>query len=136
MLDYLPAILAAVIHMQQGVYNLNLDDYTVTDTENHLMWLYQARSHGEHDAAISVCENLTYESHSDWYLPNKAQSGYFHFQMNAENILPLQLFDRCTAEVVSDGYVRTKRGAEVYGGNPGDPINFIGGANIRCVRDL
>ncbi|MCU7798956.1 MAG: DUF1566 domain-containing protein [gamma proteobacterium symbiont of Lucinoma myriamae] len=134
MLDYLPAILAAV--MQQGVFNLNIDDYTVTDTENHQMWLYQARSHGERADAISVCNNLTFAKHSDWYLPNKAQSGFFHSQMNAENILPLQLFDRCTAEVVSDGYVRTKRGAETYGGNPGDPINFSGGANIRCVRDL
>lgn len=134
MLDYLPAILAAV--MLQGGYNLNVDNYTVTDKKNNLMWLYKAASHGERADAISVCNDLNYATHDDWYLPDRAQSGHFHFQMNEEGITPLQLFDRCTAEVVSDGYVRTKRGAIAHGGNPGDPINFSGGANIRCVRDL
>jgi hypothetical protein len=54
--------------------------------------------------------------------------------MNAQGDVPKQAFSGCTAEVVSDGYVRTKKGADKYGGEAGDSINFSGGANARCVR--
>ncbi len=54
--------------------------------------------------------------------------------MDADKRTPLQWFAHCTAESVSDGYVRTYRGSVLYGGNPGDSINFSGGANVRCYR--
>jgi len=72
---------------------------------------------------------------SDWRLPTMAESKVFHFNMNENGHLPRQLFEHCVAEVVQDGYVKTKKGALKYGGNPGDSINFSGGANVRCVRN-
>jgi hypothetical protein len=54
--------------------------------------------------------------------------------MNIQGDVPKQLFSGCTAEVVADGYVRTQKGAESYGGVAGDPIGFSGGANVRCIR--
>ena len=62
----------------------NIDNDTVTDTKNHQMWLSSAYAHGERAETTSVCVNLTFANHSDCYLPNKAQSGYFHYQMNSE----------------------------------------------------
>ena len=107
---------------------------TVIDSTTGLMWQNAKLTHSERDAAINFCANLSHAGYSDWRLSNKAESGEFHLQSNQAGIIPTQLFSSCTAEVVSDGYVRTKKGAETYGGNPGDPINFRGGANVRCVR--
>jgi uncharacterized protein YkwD len=107
---------------------------TITDNTTGLMWQNAGLSHKERPDALNICANLSHAGYTNWRLPNMAESGVFHAQTNASGIVPTQLFDHCTAEVVSDGYVRTKKGAEQYGGSPGDPINFRGGANVRCVR--
>ena len=90
--------------------------------------------HSTRDSAITRCENLDFAGFSDWRLSTKAESKTFHSQMNEQEDIPQQTFSGCTAEVVLDGYVRTKKGAETYGGEPGDSIGFGGGANVRCVR--
>lgn len=107
---------------------------TIADNVTNLMWINSNLSHSERAEALTYCANLVHAGYSDWKLPSMSQAGEFHLQTNTANITPTQRFSGCTAEVVSDGYVRTKKGAETYGGNPGDPINFRGGANVRCVR--
>ena len=116
-------------------FQIDATNGVVTDTKTSLMWQNSNISHNTRDKAISRCNNLTFAGYSDWRLPTMAQDKVFHFEMNKNGNTPKQAFDRCTAEVTTDGYVRTKKGAQTYGGNPGDPINFRGGANIRCVRD-
>lgn len=114
------------------------DDSTglITDSLNDQMWQDAYLQHDERTQAIAICDSLSYNGLTDWYLPNMAQSGDFHYYTNLSGLVPQQAFSWCTAEVVTDGYVRTKEGAEQYGGEPGDPINFSGGANVRCVRDM
>ena len=115
----------------------NVDDLlgVVTDSTTSLTWQNMSLGHKERADAISRCSDLTHGGFSDWRLPVIAESKIFHKDMNSSGLVPNQLFAHCTAEVVSDGYVRTKKGAEQYGGNPGDSINFSGGANVRCVRN-
>jgi uncharacterized protein YkwD len=55
--------------------------------------------------------------------------------MNQQGDTPQQAFSKCVAEVTEDGYIKTKKGAKTYGGEPGDEINFSGAANIRCISD-
>jgi len=109
---------------------------TISDAATGFMWQNAGLGHSERAAALTRCAELTQAGFTDWRLGNRAEAGEFHFATNANGIVPTQLFSGCTAEVVSDGYVRTKRGAEAYGGQPGDPINFMGGANVRCVRNI
>ena len=103
------------------------------NTETHLIWQNDNIGHGTREEAVTRCEALDFAGITDWKLPTSAQSRSFHAGMNAQGDTPRQAFARCTAEVTSDGYVRTKKGAEKYGGEPGDSINFTGGANIRCI---
>jgi len=107
----------------------------VTDKETNQIWQNSEIDHGTREEAIAHCQSLNFAGMTGWTLPNSAQSQVFHYGMNAQGDTPVQAFDHCTAEVTSDGYVRTKKGAEKYGGQPGDGINFSGGANIRCVHD-
>jgi len=108
---------------------------TAVDTETNLMWQNAQLGHKTPADAVEQCSNLNFAGYSDWKLPTKAESKVFHSGMNTQGDIPKQMFDSCTAEVVSDGYVRTKKGADIYGGEAGDSINFTGGANVRCVRD-
>ena len=112
------------------------DNSTITDTQTNLMWTMRALNHKVPDEAQSVCTTTSHAGFNDWQLPNKAQSGIFHYDLDIEKRTPPQLFEHCTAEVVSDGYVRTKRGADAYGGDPGSSIGFSGGANVRCFRNI
>ena len=103
------------------------------DTNTKYVWQNIQIGHGDQDAAVERCESLAFAGITEWRLPTSAESKIFHTQMNKQSDVPKQAFDRCTAEITSDGYVRTKKGAQQYGGNAGDSINFSGGANIRCV---
>ena len=116
-------------------YTLDTTKGTATDAQAHLIWQNASIDHGTREEAIAHCQALDFAGITDWKLPTSAQSRVFHAGMNAQGNTPKQAFDRCTAEVTSDGYVRTKKGAEQYGGKPGDSINFTGGANIRCVSE-
>ena len=107
----------------------------VTDTKTDHVWQNTNIGHGKRDAAIERCQSLEFAGITDWRLPTSADSKLFHAKMNAQGDKPKQAFDRCVAEVTSDGYVKTKRGAQQYGGKAGDSINFSGGANIRCISD-
>jgi hypothetical protein len=115
-------------------FTLNATKGTVVDSETSLMWQNTRIGHGERDEAIDRCKNLDFAGFSDWRLPKMSESKVFHYGMNKSGNTPKQAFAHCTAEVVTDGYVRTKKGSERYGKNPGDSIGFTGGANIRCVR--
>jgi len=107
----------------------------VTDSKTDQVWQNANIGHGERDAAIERCQSLEFAGITDWRLPTSAESKLFHVKMNAQGDKPKQAFDRCVAEVTSDGYVKTKKGAQQYGGEAGDSINFSGGANIRCISD-
>jgi uncharacterized protein YkwD len=115
-------------------FQINFDTLTVMDSQNGLMWMLRPATHAERADAVTACSDSTHAGFTDWILPNMAQAGTFHYGMDVENRNPPQLFLGCTAEIVSDGYVRTKQGSIIYGLNPGDPISFSGGANVRCVR--
>ncbi len=121
-----------------GRFQMHYDKQTVTDSQTGLMWMYRATANAEGTDlladATNICNTSTFAGFSNWQLPNMAQSGAFHLGMNSEDKIPAQLFAGCTAEIVSDGYVRTRQGSIVYGLLPGDPINFSGGANVRCLR--
>jgi len=117
-------------------YTIDSENNTCIDNKENLMWQNYGLSHSERDEAIEFCKNLSFAGYDDWRLPTKAESKVFHYEMNNQGDNPYQLFDHCTAEIVTDGYVRTKKGAEAYGGEPGDVIGFRGGANVRCVRDM
>jgi hypothetical protein len=116
-------------------FEIDNTKYLVVDKETQLMWQNSSIGHGERDKAIQRCENLKFANYEDWRLPTLAESKRFHSGMNSEGNTPNQTTSHCTAEIVTDGYVRTKVGASRYGKNPGDSINFRGGANIRCVRN-
>ena len=106
----------------------------IIDNETDLMWQNNQLAHLSKDAAVQQCESLNYNSFSDWRLPSSAESGVFHLETNKAGITPNQKFSGCTAEITTDGYIKTKKGAERYGGEPGSSISFGGSANIRCVR--
>ena len=119
------------------IKRFNLEDTSgvAIDTVTNLMWQNSHVAHKTPEAAAGYCSSLTLAGYDDWILPSKAQSKIFHFEMNKQGDVPNQAFSRCTAENVSDGSVRTKQGAIRYGGQPGDSINFRGGANVRCYRE-
>ena len=112
-----------------------VEESVIIDTHTNLMWQNTAIGHAERAGAINTCDNMKFLTHDDWHLSDMATLGKFHKETNEEGIIPRQAFDRCLAEVATDGYVKTKKGADEYGGNPGDEFNFSGGANFRCVRD-
>ena len=119
------------------VVGFKVDDTlgVVVDTTTFLTWQNMNIGHSERADAISRCNGLNHGGFNNWRLPLMAESKIFHRDMNSSGLAPNQRFTRCTAEVVSDGYVRTKKGAQKYGKSPGDSINFSGGANVRCVRN-
>jgi EGF-like domain len=125
---FLPVDLTCLEHFSE-------DGGIVSDNVSGLMFMNPAMDHLERDPAITACENATKGGYDDWYLANNAVLGKFHKEMNENGIVPGQLFSYCLAEVTSDGYVKTKKGAEDYGGTPGDPFSFTGAANVRCVRN-
>ena len=118
------------------VEHFTIESEVITDNLHGLMFTRTPVDHLERPAAITACENATVGGYDDWTLPDSATLGPFHRDMNAAGIVPEQLFAFCLAEVTSDGYVRTKKGAEDYGGEPGDTFGFTGAANARCVRAL
>ena len=117
-----------------GTMSVDRDKGIATDDTTGMKWQNSQIAHGERVEAQQHCASLDLAGLSGWRLPTSAELQRFHVLMNKQNSVPEQAFDRCTAEVTSDGYVRTKKGADQYGGEPGDPINFSGGANIRCIQ--
>ncbi len=120
--------------LENSLYISSQDDTIFTNSTTNLMWQNALLGHFERAEAIEFCNDLSFGGYSDWRLPTLNESKDFHFNMNAQGDTPAQRFSRCTAEVVADGYVRTKEGVAQYGGEVGDPINFGGGANVRCIR--
>ncbi len=110
------------------------DGTIFTNNTTKFMWQNALLGHEELAEALTVCTDLSFGGYSDWRLPTLDESKDFHYNMNAQGNTPVQRFSTCTAEVVSDGYARTKEGAAQYGDEIGDPIGFSGKANVRCVR--
>ncbi len=117
-------------------FSINYNDYTISDAQSGLMWTLVPVGQATPSDGINICNNSSHAGYSGWLLPNMAQSASFHLGMDSENRTPPQTFEDCIAESVSDGYIRTKRYTSYRGGNPGDSINFSGGANIRCYRSI
>lgn len=117
-----------------GRFTVDNAEATVVDTTTSLMWQNSSLGFGEAAAGISRCETSTFAGFSDWRLPSKVQAGEFQFQATESNVTLQHVNTHCTAEVATDGYIRTELGAQSYGGLTGSSINFRGGANIRCVR--
>ncbi len=118
--------LAFVIDSQKG---------TATNTQTNEIWQNGGLSHSSREDAIEHCNTLNYADITHWRLPTSAEAQYFHAKMNIQGNVPTQLFSGCLADITSDGYVKTKVGAEQFDGNPGDSINFSGSANVRCISD-
>ena len=108
---------------------------TIVDKTTSLMWQNAGLDFGDAADGASECANATFAGFSDWRLPNQSEAGTFQWAAVEANITLQHVNSHCTAEVVTDGYIRTQLGAQRYGGKAGDPINFSGGANIRCVRE-
>ena len=108
----------------------------IIDTHTNLMWQNKSIGHNTKEYAITFCKDTNFSNYDDWYLADIKTLGKFHKETNKEGITPKQAFERCLAEVATNGYVKTKKGAEIYGGNPGDKFNFSGKANYRCVRKI
>ena len=108
---------------------------TVLDKTTNLMWQNALIGFGEAADGISRCNALDFAGHTDWRLANTSEAGAFQFEAVDANLTLQHPNDHCTAEVTTDGYIRTQRGAAQYGGVAGDSINFSGGAAIRCVRN-
>ncbi len=117
----------------EKIFLVDIQKGIATNTKIHKVWQNKNIRHGDRTKALKICKNLNFAGITSWRLPTSSESKYFHLNMNLQGNIPKQAFSKCTAEVTSDGYVRTKRGADKYGGKPGDSINFSGGANIRCV---
>ena len=107
---------------------------TVLDNTTSLMWQNASIGFGDATAGDSRCSTLDFAGHTDWRLPNTSDSGSFQYKAVDKNITLQHPNSHCTAEVVTDGYIRTELGAKNYGGTIGSSINFSGGAAIRCVR--
>jgi uncharacterized protein YkwD len=119
---------------QTSSYVGSQENTIFTNATTKLMWQNALLGHEELAEATVLCSDLSFGGYSDWRLPTADESKDFHYNMNAQGDTPVQRFSTCTAEVVSDGYVRTKLGAEEYGDEAGDIIGFKGKANVRCVR--
>ena len=67
---------------------------TMSDLSTNLMWVYNASANGSAtwNDAISLCSNLVYAGHNDWYLPGKDQLSALCFQ------------DSIFTQVQGDGY--------------------------------
>ena len=132
-LTFIPAHSISVDVLPSKKFIVDTQKGIATDSKSKQVWQNNSIGHGERADAITRCNDLDFAGITTWRLPTSSESKYFHSQMNLQGDLPKQAFDRCTAEVTSDGYIRTKKGADTYGGKPGDSIGFSGGANIRCI---
>jgi len=108
---------------------------TIVDKTTSLMWQNATLDFGDAADGASECANATFAGFSDWRLPNQSEAGTFQWAATEAKVTLKHVNSHCTAEVATDGYVRTQLGAQRYGGKAGDSINFSGGANIRCVRE-
>ncbi|MDX1295255.1 MAG: DUF1566 domain-containing protein [Sulfurimonadaceae bacterium] len=117
-------------------FTVDVEGGTVSDRETGLMWQNAEIAHHTRMYGTNYCENMNFAGYSDWRMPQAVESRTFHRELHHNGFVPNQAFWYCTAEVTSDGYVRTKRGSQLYGKRPGDIIRFKGKANIRCVREM
>jgi hypothetical protein len=115
--------------------HFELTDNFIIDNTTGLIWQNKYIQHKEREEAIKYCEDLVLFTYDDWRLEEIKVLGKFHKDTNENGIVPTQMFPSCLAEIATDDYVKTKKGAEQYGGNPGDQFNFSGPANVRCVRN-
>lgn len=109
----------------------------VTDTKTNLMWQDASLAFKEEADGILYCDQKSLDGYNDWRLPTLSEIQDFFRRVYADPDFDLNnwgTFSRCTANVAMGGYVKTPVGAETYGGNTGDTINFSGGAAARCVR--
>lgn len=55
---------------------------TMSDLSTNLIWVYNASANGRatRNNAITLCSNLAYAGHSDWFLPSYGAMTALHFQ--------------------------------------------------------
>ncbi len=109
----------------------------VTDMKTNLMWQDISLSFKDEAGGITYCDEKSLDGYDDWRLPTLSEIQVFFRRVDVDADFDLNhwgTFSGCTANVAIGGYVRTPVGAQTYGGNTGDTINFSGGAAARCVR--
>ena len=132
-------ILSGMAPSPELYFSRSGNGHLVTDLSRDLIWQDYALIFGDENAGIDYCSQSELDTYDDWRLPTFQELQDFFKAVDADNSFDLNYwgtFSGCTAAVAIGGYVRTPRGAEVYGGEVGDRINFGGGAAVRCVRDI
>ena len=111
--------------------------HLVTDTDTGLSWQDYQITVKEKAEAITYCNDLTMDGYTDWRFPTFTELQNFFQGVAADSGFDLNhwgSFPGCTASIADGGYVKTPVGAQQYGGNTGDRINFSGHAAVHCVR--
>jgi hypothetical protein len=105
---------------------------TYVDSQTGLEWIANGLRFGERNEAISYCRNLNFDGNQDWRLSTSAELSEFVKALAKSSVKPdyFGSFDRCTAGITTDGYIALTTDYVPFG----EPLNFRGGASIRCVR--
>ncbi len=109
----------------------------VTELTTGIMWQDSSPRFKTEAEGILYCNEFVLDGYDDWQLPAFAELQNFFKGVHDDTIFDLRYwrtFSGCTAAVAIGGYVKTPVGAERYGGEVGDRINFTGGAAARCIR--
>ena len=132
-------ILTGMIPAPALYFERSDNGHLVTDLNEGLMWQDYSLTFGTELQGSEYCDQSELDSFEDWRLPTFQELQEFFRAVDRDSSFDLNnwgSFPNCTASVAVGGYVRTPRGAEVYGGEVGDQINFSGGAAVRCVRPI
>ncbi len=123
-----------------GLYfTRSVNNHLVTDVSRQLMWQDYSLVFGTQSQGITYCNQSELDGYEDWRLPDFLELQQFFKAVDRDYTFDLNFwgtFPGCTAAVAIGGYARTPHGAEIYGGEVGDQINFSGGAAVRCVRNI
>lgn len=109
----------------------------VTELTTGIMWQDTSPRFKTESEGIIHCNDFTLDGYDDWQLPTFDELQTFFKGVHEDTSFDLRYwgtFSGCTAAVAIGGYVKTPVGAERYGGEVGDRINFTGGAAARCIR--
>ncbi|KPA12793.1 protein containing DUF1566 [Candidatus Magnetomorum sp. HK-1] len=130
-------ILKTIVETNSNTFSRSETGNTVTDFDTNLMWQDSKLAFKDESEGITYCESFSLDDFYDWRLPTFDELQTFFKKVNNDSTFDLKYwgtFSGCTASVAIGGYVKTPAGAEKYGGDVGDRINFMGGAAARCVR--
>lgn len=102
------------------------------DSQTGLQWMAEELSFGTREQATTYCSNLNFGGYRDWRLSTSSELSDFVKALSKSPVKPSYFgsFNRCTAGITTDGYIALTTDYVSFG----DPLNFTGGASVRCVR--